>query len=230
MFHRSFLHARTLATALAAILTMTLALTVAESSTPATAARHGLHPSEIRTQCDAFRGAYALGTSIRVRKMTIPACGPRPAFSLLGGLLHAVLPFLSGFASYPGYQCVELSVRYLATRDGVGPPPGVMNGAQVVDSYARRFPKVYVSRANGSHHAPKRGDVISLANNKRFRGIGHTGVVIASHVNRHGNGTIRTMEQNWGGPGGARGWHVYRVHKWRVQFMLLPHIKWLHRR
>ena len=231
MFQNSLLRARAMAAPLAALIVMTFAVAIVGTATPATAAHRGITPSDIRMQCTAFRGAYALGTSIKVRKVRIPACGPRPAFSLLGGLLHDVLPFLSGFAIYPGYQCVELSVRYLATRDGVRPPFGIMNGAQVVNSYARRYPTLYVSRHNGArHHPPKRGDVISLANNRYFRGVGHTGVVIASHVNRRGNGTIRTMEQNWGGPGGRKGWHVYQVRKWRVQFPQLPFIKWLHKR
>jgi hypothetical protein len=216
---------------LAAALVISLSVSLGPTTSSATAAPHGVSPSQIRQQCNAFRGAYALGTSIRVNGVTVPACGPRPAFSLLGGLLHAVLPFLGGFASYPGYQCVELSARYLAAAAGVGPPIGIMNGAQVVDSYARRFPKVFVSRMNGARkHPPKRGDVISLANNRRFAGIGHTGVVIASHINRRGNGTIKTMEQNWGGVGGRQGWHVYTVRNWKVKFPLLPWIKWLHRR
>jgi len=205
MFQNSLLRARAMAAPLAALIVMTFAVAIVGTATPATAAHRGITPSDIRMQCTAFRGAYALGTSIKVRKVRIPACGPRPAFSLLGGLLHDVLPFLSGFAIYPGYQCVELSVRYLATRDGVRPPFGIMNGAQVVNSYARRYPTLYVSRHNGArHHPPKRGDVISLANNRYFRGVGHTGVVIASHVNRRGTAPSGRWSRTGAVPAAAR--------------------------
>ena len=230
MFRRTRAH--TAVGSLAAAVMLTAAVMTA---VPATAAPvHALNrvdSLQVKQQCNAFGNAFALGTTMQVKGQTIRACGPRPAFSLLRGVLQAVLPFLGSIAVYPGYQCVELSTRYLAAADGVTPPPGIMNGAQVVDSYARRFPRVFTKIANGTRNrAPVRGDVISLANNKRFAGVGHTGVVLWSHVNRSGNGRIKTMEQNWGGPGGAKGWHVYQVRHWKISFPLLSHIEWLHRR
>ncbi len=231
MFTHLYAVVRRCSRMLAAVLVIGLAVGLGGPTSPASAAHRGISPSQIEQGCNAFTGAYALGTSITVKGINVPACGPRPTFSLIGSILHAVLPFLGGFASYPGYQCVELTTRYLAAADGVGPPVGVMNGAQVVDSYARRFPAVFVSRKNGAKkHPPKRGDVISLADNGRFTGVGHTGVVLRSKINRKGNGTIKTMEQNWGGTGGNKGWHVYKVRKWKIQFPQLPFIKWLHQR
>jgi len=228
MFRRT--RARTMVGSLAAAVVLTA---TAMTAAPATAAptRDRVESLQVQQQCNAFGGAFALGTSMQVKGQTIRACGPRPAFSLLRGVLQAVLPFLGSIATYPGYQCVELSTRYLAAADGVTPPPGIMNGAQVVDSYASRFPRVFVKIANGTRNkAPVRGDVLSLANNKRFAGVGHTGVVLWSHVNKSGNGQIKTMEQNWGGPGGGKGWHIYQVRRWKVSFPLLAQIKWLHRR
>lgn len=208
-----------------------LALAAPLATAPAVAATHDPRTITVNNSCRGFLGAYALGTSMKVKGQVVRACGPRPSFSLLGGLLQLVLPFLGSIARYPGYQCVELSARYLAAATGALTPPGIMNGAQVVDSYAKRYPRLFVKRANGArHHAPRRGDVLSLANNPRFRGVGHTGVVLWSKVNKRGNGRIKTMEENWGGRGGARGWHIYQVHKWKVIFPELRYINWLHRR
>ena len=64
----------------------------------------------------------------------------------------------------------------------------------------------------------------------RFNDVGHTGIVVTSTVNSAGNGTMRTLEQNWGGAGGASGYHNYTVKSWRVVYAGLPHIKWLRAR
>ena len=72
--------------------------------------------------------------------------------------------------------------------------------------------------------------MLSLSANKRFSDVGHTGIVISSTVSSAGNGTMRAMEQNWGGAGGTSGYHNYTVKSWRVVYAGLPYIKWLRAR
>lgn len=181
--------------------------------------------------CTGFLGAYALGAKFQVGSVTVQACGPRPNYTNASDPLQTVLPYVGSIASYPGYQCVELSARYLAAAYGARTPAGTMNGAQVVSSYARRYPKLFVRHSNGvKGYAPKRGDVMSFSRNKHFSDVGHTGVVLASHVNSKGNGTVTDMEQNYGGAGGASGKHVYTVKKWHVIWKQKPYVRWLHAR
>ena len=109
--------------------------------------------------------------------------------------------------------------------------PGVANGAQAVDRYAAVYPTRFTKIANGTKgKAPRKGDVLSLSSRARFDDVGHTGVVISSNVSTAGNGTVRAMEENWGGTGGTSGYHDYVVKNWRVLYAGLPHIKWLRAR
>lgn len=180
--------------------------------------------------CQDFVGARSLGSSYRDSRVRIYACGARPSFdgARTGGG-PVVLPFAESTTYYLGYQCIELVARYLQARFGAG--PGRANGAQAVDRYAEAYPATFWRIANGTRHrAPRRGDVLSLSASRRFNDVGHTGIVLSSWVGRAGNGTIRALEQNWGGPGGTRGLHTYTVRRWRVRFSALPHIKWLRAR
>jgi hypothetical protein len=84
--------------------------------------------------------------------------------------------------------------------------PGKPNGAQAVDRYAAAYPTKFVKIANGTKSkAPRKGDVLSLSANQYFNDVGHTGVVISSSVNSSGDGTVKAMEENWGGTDGASG-------------------------
>jgi hypothetical protein len=179
--------------------------------------------------CNAFTGAHELGEKIKAGLFTVYACGPRPNWSSGKNLFKTVFPYLGSIARYPGYQCVELTARYLAAAYGAFTGPGIVNGAQVVDNYARRYPNLFTKRHNGSvGHAPVRGDVMSFAKNGAFTGVGHSGVVLGSSVNSKGNGTVTDMEQNYGGPGGTNGKHVYVMKNWRIQWKQMPHAEWLH--
>jgi len=100
-----------------------------------------------------------------------------------------------------------------------------------VDRYAAAYPTRFVKIANGTRFkAPRKGDVLSLSATRSFDDVGHTGVVIASSVSSSGNGTLKAMEENWGGTGGASGYHNYTVRSWHVLFTGLPRIKWLRSR
>lgn len=184
--------------------------------------------------CTAFLGAHALGasftgTTASGQEYQVDACGPRPNYSKAPRLLSIVYPYHDSIARYRGYQCVELSARYLHVAFGADTPAGVMNGSEVVNSYARRYPKLFVKYHNGAvHHAPVAGDVLSFSKNKHFNDLGHTGVVLSSSVGPKGNGTLKDLEENYGGSGGSHGHHVYKIKDWRVIWKQKPHIEWLH--
>jgi len=225
----------------AAALVVTIALTLLPGLT-ASAASAEQHRVEARRSglisvpgCTAFLGARRLGAKIRVGTETVYACGPRPSYARgLEGLINVlaiVFPYARSVARYAGYQCVELTARYLAAAYGARTPAGVVNGAQEVDSYAARYPKLFRSFKNGNRkHPPKHGDVISFSTNRRFSDIGHSGVVLRSKINRKGNGRIKVLEQNFGGSTGADGWHLYAVKHFKVISPTKRHVKWLHRR
>ena len=225
---------------LALALTFALVALTPALGTGSAAAVPRRHSAQIITllkvpACSAFIGARKLGAKMAVDGQAVYACGPRPNYAgLLGRLfnvLATVFPYWHSIARYHGYQCVELTSRYLAAAYGVHTGAGIVNGAQVVDNYARRYPRLFQKFANGNRsHPPQRGDVISFATNHRFRGIGHTGVVAKSAVGRRGNGHIVVMEQNYGGKSGKKGWHTYRVKHFKVIWKQKPYIKWLHRR
>jgi len=180
--------------------------------------------------CTAFKGAKTLGYYYSDAYVRINTCGQRPSFDgARNGGGPVVRPYAGSNTYYLGYQCIELVARYLKARYNAD--PGRANGAQAVDRYASVYPTKFVKIANGTKRkAPRKGDVMSLSANRHFNDVGHTGVVISSSVNSKGNGTVRAIEQNWGGSGGTSGYHNYRVSRWRVIFRGLPHIKWLRAR
>jgi hypothetical protein len=180
--------------------------------------------------CSGFSGAKALGSSYSDAYVRVYACGARPSWDgARNGSGPVVRPFTGSTVYYRGYQCIELVARFLKARYGAN--PGVANGAQAVDRYAAAYPSKFVKIANGTRaKAPRKGDVLSLSARAAFNDVGHTGVVISSAVNALGNGSVRALEQNWGGAGGATGYHTYTVKKWRVVYAGLPYIKWLRSR
>ena len=182
------------------------------------------------SRCSGFSGAKTLGTSYSDAYVRVYACGARPSWDgARNGSGPVVRPFAGSTIYYRGYQCIELVARFLKARYGAN--PGVANGAQAVDRYAAAYPSKFIKIANGTKaKAPRKGDVLSLSASKSFNDVGHTGVVIYSAVNTLGNGTVRALEQNWGGAGGAAGYHNYTVKKWRVLSPGLPNIKWLRSR
>lgn len=180
--------------------------------------------------CSASGGAKALGYYYADAYVRVYACGERPSFdgAKTGGGAK-VLPYVGSSVYYLGYQCIELVARFLKLRFNA--EPGVANGAQAVDRYVAAYPTKFLKIANGTFaKAPVKGDVLSLSATSRFNDVGHTGVVISSKVDSSGNGTVRTIEENWGGAGGTSGYHNYAVKNWRVQFAGLPYIKWLRAR
>ena len=207
-----------------ALLALLLALFTLLGSAPSSSA------AVVVPGCSAFSGAERLGSSYVDAYVRVDTCGHRPSWDgARTGAGPAVLPYAGSLVYYEGYQCIELVARYLKARFNAY--PGRAHGAQAVDRYAAVYPAKFVKIRNGTRRAaPRKGDVLSLSRNRYFDDVGHTGIVISSAVNRAGDGTIRTVEQNWGGAGGSRGYHTYAVRDWRVKFAGLPHIKWLRSR
>lgn len=225
-----------LATCLALLFTvLALVLTAAPAgAATATAARSVLVSAKAApatvSGCSAYAGARSLGTAYSDSRVKILTCGSRPSFDgARKGSGPVVLPFAGSRVYYRGYQCIELIARYLQARFKAA--AGTANGAQAVDRYAAAYPAKFRKIANGTRKsAPRVGDVLSLSTNKRFNDVGHTGIVTRARIGKHGNGTIRAAEQNYGGTTGARGYHDYTVKKWRVVFKAMPHVKWLRAR
>lgn len=201
---------------------------IASAGTAASSAKSGT--TVVVAGCSGYSGAKALGSSYSDAYVRVYACGARPSWDgLRTGSGPVVLPFAGSTVYYRGYQCIELVARYLKARYGAN--PGMANGAQAVDRYVAAYPTKFVKIANGTKaKSPRKGDVLSLSANKAFNDVGHAGIVISSAVNSVGNGTMRAVEQNWGGTGGASGYHTYTVKSWRVIYAGLPYIKWLRSR
>jgi hypothetical protein len=215
---------RTALTVLALLAGLVAVVTLQPAATAATAATSTVVVAGCATGTKTL-GAYYADAAVRVY-----ACGARPSFDGArtgGGTV--VRPYAGSDIYYRGYQCVELVARFLAVRFHVAAV--VANGAQAVDRYAAAYPSRFVRIANGAKgKAPRIGDVLSLSTSASFNDVGHTGVVIGSSVNAAGNGTIGSLEQNWGGAGGTTGHHTYTVRSWRVGFTQMPYVKWLRTR
>ena len=171
--------------------------------------------------CNAFSGAYPLGTSYSDAAVVVPTCGPRP----MDGGSTAWVSAYPGAIRTPGYQCVEFSERYLHYKYGAASQSA--NGAQVVDAYARAYPSLFVKFANATvNHAPEQGDVLSFSHSSAFNDTGHTAVVSASTVDANGNGQIWVEEQN---ASDNHGNNVMTVSNWYVHPEFgFPYVKWLH--
>lgn len=218
-----------LATCLTVLLTVlvTLGSMATANASSTTAQRTSATAKVTAPGCTAFKGAKTLAYYYSDAYVRISTCGQRPSFDgAHDGGGPVVRPYAGSSTYYLGYQCIELVARYLKARYDAD--PGRANGAQAVDRYASVYPTKFVKIANGTRNkAPRKGDVMSLSANRYFNDVGHTGIVISSKVNSKGNGTVRAIEQNWGGSGGTSGYHNYTVKKWRVGFSELPYIKWL---
>jgi Putative Ig domain/CHAP domain len=153
--------------------------------------------------------------------LVVPACGPAPGD---GREAPPVYPY-PGALWTAGYQCVELSERYLYDRYGVTMDIAT-NGDQVAAHYAAGFPALFTVIRNGTpHRAPAGGDVLSLSAAPGFDSAsgGHTAVVQSSSVTAAGNGTVTVVEENAGTAGVA----VLPVSGWRVRYRGFPYAEWL---
>jgi CHAP domain len=145
----------------------------------------------------------------------VMSCGP-------AGEVEIEIP---GGISTPGFQCVELSERFLYVTRGWTTIKA--NGAQVAARYASAHGVPLI--ANGTAGvAPHVGDVMSFSRTSSFSEpeAGHTGVVTASAVDSSGNGTITLLSENVGHTGNST---TVAVTGWRVVnlFGEFPSSEWI---
>jgi hypothetical protein len=147
------------------------------------------------------------------------ACGP----------LDENIPIqIPGGVPTPGFQCVELSERFLYITHGwtgIGAYGGERdtNGAEVAKHYAAAHSVPLI--ANGTPGvSPQVGDVISFSTTSTFTDTGHTGVVVASNVNSEGNGSIELLSENFNHTGDLK---PLAVSHWQVASIGFAHTEWI---
>jgi hypothetical protein len=134
-------------------------------------------------------GGYQLGAEYD----GVYACGPSTGMSN---------PFDS-----VGFQCVELSARFLWVVYGRY-VTNIPDGADFVAAAHRQI-RVRVGRP-GPGSVPATGDIVSINGGAASFGAGHTAVVAATNVDANGNGRIRLIEEN----ASSSGWGVIYVRDW----------------
>lgn len=174
-------------------------------------------------RCDAFTGAVQLGTAAyQDSHVIVPACGPKPG----RGDGHSIRPYPTATLPTDGYQCVELSERFIFYKYGLAQPTISTNGDQIVDHYGSKYPDKFVVEDALKHVPLAQGDVLSFSSDPLFASDsgGHTAVVQASDINASGTGSVTIIEQN-AYPTGTEKLHVAG---WAIQGTPFAHIKWLH--
>jgi hypothetical protein len=215
--------------AVAILATLAAALVPMVTAAPAVAASTqlaGWYAANWSAQCKPKSGGPAgstqLGGWYDDGSLAVPACGPIPGD---GG----AAVYLPGGQWTPGWQCVELSERFLYLKYGLN---GLQaNGAQVAKTYAATYPKLFRLVANGTQGiAPAMGDVLSFSMVSSFSDTGHTAVVTKQSINpATGTGTIWVIEQNVTTQNGWHGWDTLPVVNWKVQsYVGFSYIEWIH--
>lgn len=118
----------------------------------------------------------------------VPACNPEGSTTIN----------LGGGSSTPGFQCVELSDRFLYVKFGLDTVNG--DGKYVAERYANKYGPAVVPGDGSVHEAPPVGAVISFAESTdpSFSNgtSGHVAIVYKSNVDSSGNGSIAILSQN----------------------------------
>ncbi len=152
------------------------------------------------------------GAAVAVSALGVPACGPTGNANI----------YLKGGGPTPGFQCVELSDRFMWVKYGL--PALQADGGQVAMTYASAYHKTLVSNGTAGA-APRVGDVMSFAALSDFSDDGHTGVVAASNVDSNGNGSIKLLSENIRSTGSL---DPLAVKSWVVQtYSGFTHINWI---
>lgn len=150
----------------------------------------------------------------------VPACGHTGGTSIY-------MPPAGDSLWTPGFQCTEVVGRYEWVKYGLHPVKG--NGAQDAETYASDYHRSLIR--NGTGRSPQVGDVMSFSNVSNFSDTGHTSVVVATSVNSSGNGSIKTLNEDWGYPigDGTGALLTLAVSKWSVNESEaggFPYIEW----
>jgi hypothetical protein len=184
---------------LATICAAALVLSAGAVGLSAASASGAVLPATSSSWCSAHGSAFA-GWAGSTPQIAI--CGPGPDY---GGTWGDVdLPGPSGlvgayYNATPGFQCVELAERFLAIADGLAPVHA--NGSSVAMNYHAAYPDTRLI-VNGSLQSignePTAGDVVSFSFVPGFLdpSDGHVAIVVGSHVDVDGNGTVTIAQEN----------------------------------
>ena len=133
--------------------------------------------------------------------MGVYACGPIPVFNNAGYCTaYCSIPTIGGWSGNLGWQCVELSGRFMVLAYGVSPVNG--NGNGLAPHYASAYPSLFSyitpGLAASQQEMPEPGDIVSLD----YGTNGHTYVVTgATPGATAGTETITIIEENWSASG-----------------------------
>jgi CHAP domain len=183
----------------------------------------------------AFCAGGGGSKTLTVPGIPVPACGPTGGTDIDIPLAY---PYTAGGETYtPGFQCVELTDRYMYVTRHWGALDG--DGADVARIYGAAHGMTPVHNGTAGQ-APQVGDVISFSVESNFTNDGgnypgHTAIVSATNVNSSGNGSITIMSENYGDPETATT-TALSVSDWSVQaiqtfgsggLVTTPYIEWL---
>jgi CHAP domain len=178
--------------------------------------------------------ADAGATEVTVRSLPVPACGPTGSNNID---IPYGYPYQTSEETYtPGFQCVELTDRYMYATRHWGAVGG--DGADVVRVYGAAHHIAPV--LNGSPgQAPRVGDVISFSVESGFTDDsdfypGHTAIVSASSVDPAGNGSVTILSENFSGTAettqlDVSSWSIQPIESANADDGLVntPYIEWL---
>ncbi len=169
-------------------------------------------PSNTGTWSGFCQGAGA--SEVTVSGVAVPGCGPRGSIDID---IPEAYPYSSGSETYtPGFQCVELTDRYMYVTQHWGAIDG--NGATVARIYGSAHSLTPVqSRTSGQ--SPQVGDVISFSVESDFTDDGgeypgHVAIVSADNVGSSGTGSITIFSENYSGTSQTTN---LSVNDWAVQ-------------
>jgi hypothetical protein len=178
--------------------------------------------------------ADAGATEVTVPGIAVPACGPT------GGTpidLPYSYPYGNSRVTYtPGFQCVELTDRYMYVTRHWGTVGG--DGADVVRVYGAAH-KIAPVVGGTPGEAPRPGDVISFSVEPGFTDDndfypGHTAIVSAASVGPAGNGSVTILSENFSGTAettqlGVSNWSLQPIESADADDDLVntPYIEWL---
>jgi hypothetical protein len=189
------------------------------------------NPTSTSTWSGFCGGAGA--SEVTAGGVAAPACGPTGDDSIS---IPATYPYKDGGeTTTPGFQCVELTDRYMYVTKHWGALSG--DGADVVRVYGAAHGVTPIQ--NDSGQAPAAGDVISFSVESNFTddsGLypGHTAIVSSSNVNAAGTGSITILSENWGGTAapatiGVSHWSVDAITTYDSNGVAerTPYVEWL---
>lgn len=162
-------------------------------------------------------GGKPLGGVYRDGVVAVPACGPRPLFSSCNTTDNCpVYPYPGAGTPYPGYQCAEITARYMWYRFHAA--ERLANGDGQAAVYAAAYPNLFTLYHNGAvGHAPQEGDVISMSGHTNFQDGdgGHVAIVqsVSASVRTKGTGTINLVDEN----DLASGTNTLSISNWSVE-------------